>query len=175
MKFTQTKIEGVYIVEIEPKEDERGFFARTWCIDAFKEHNIDHELSQCSVSSNKKKGTLRGMHYQAEPHAESKLVRATKGSVYDVALDLRPSSKTFKQWISVELSAKNHKALFIPKGCAHGFQSLTDETEVLYMISNPYVPGFGRGVRWNDPAFGIRWPIAEPILADRDRDFPDFE
>jgi len=174
MKFLQTPIPGTFVIDLEPREDDRGFFARTWCQREFEEHDLDSNLSQCSISVNKKRGTLRGMHYQAAPHEEAKLVRCTKGAIYDVVLDLRSDSPTFKQWISEELTAQNHRALFIPKGCAHGFQTLEDDTEVLYLISVFYVPDSARGVRCDDPAFAITWPIEEKILSEKDQQLPDF-
>jgi dTDP-4-dehydrorhamnose 3,5-epimerase len=174
MRFTETKLSGVLIVDIEPKEDERGFFARTWCVKEFEDHGLDAALAQCSISFNTHRGMLRGMHYQIAPHEESKLVRVTKGAIYDVALDLRRDAQTYKQWIALALSAENRRGLFIPKGCAHGFQALEDETEVHYMISVPYHADSALGVRWNDPSFGIIWPIADAILSERDRQFSDF-
>jgi dTDP-4-dehydrorhamnose 3,5-epimerase len=172
MKFTPTKIAGVWILEPERHEDDRGWFARTWCAQEFREHGLVAEFTQCSMSFNRRKGTLRGMHWQVAPHEEAKLVRCTRGSMFDVALDLRPSSPTFRQWVGAELTAENGQALFIPEGCAHGFQTLADDTEVFYQIAGEYHPASGRGVRWNDPAFRIAWPLAEPLLSLRDRAFP---
>lgn len=172
MKFSPTKIPGVRILSPERHEDERGWFARTWCLHEFEAHGLNPQLIQCSASFNRKRGTLRGMHYQAVPHEEAKLVRCTRGALFDVALDLRPNSTTARQWVDVELTEDNGLALYIPEGCAHGFQTLTDNTEVLYHISHDFHPDSARGVRWNDPALGIPWPVQEPILSDRDRNLP---
>lgn len=174
MKFIETPLEGVYLIELEPVHDERGFFARTWCKEEFQEHGLNPNLAQCSLSFNKKKGTLRGMHYQCEPHQEAKLVRCCAGAIYDVVLDLRRGSQTFGKWFVAELSASDQKTLYIPEGCAHGFQSLEDESTVFYQISESYHPESARGVRWNDPLFSIKWPIATPILSERDRSFADY-
>ena len=175
MKFIPTRLKGAFIIDVEPMEDERGFFARSWCVDEFIEHGLDPHLAQCSVSFNKKRGTLRGMHYQGAPHAETKVVRCTAGSIYDVIVDVRPDSDTFRQWISVELSAANRRMIYVPVGFAHGFQSLVEDSEVFYMVSAPYHPEFSRSVRWNDPQFAIEWPHEdERVISDRDRDYPDF-
>ena len=175
MIFTETALAGAYVIEPERLGDERGFFARTFCAEAFAARGLAMTFAQQSVSFNARKGTLRGMHYQASPYEEAKLIRCTMGAVLDVILDLRPGAATFKQWVAVELSAANRRMLYVPKGLAHGFVTLADETELFYQMTEPYHPGMARGVRWNDPAFGIAWPIAEPILSDRDRAFPDFE
>jgi dTDP-4-dehydrorhamnose 3,5-epimerase len=174
MRFTETSIPGVWIVDLEPVHDERGFFARTWCPDELGANGLDPALAQCSISFTRHPGTLRGMHYQEAPHAEVKLVRCTRGTVYDVALDLRPGSATFRQWTATELSGENRRALYIPEGCAHGLQTLEPDCEVLYHISTPHTPGAAKGVRWDDPAFDIRWPLPHPTLSDRDRSWPDF-
>ena len=174
MKFTPLPLQGACLIEIEPIEDERGFFARTWCAEEFKSHGLSPGLSQCSISFNKRCGTLRGMHYQAEPFAETKLVRCSSGEIYDVIVDLRRSSPTCGNWYSVELSAANHKMLYVPEGFAHGFQTLTDGAEVCYQISQVYKLEYSRGVRWNDPSFNIPWPISDAIISERDRIFPDF-
>ena len=174
MKFIPTEISGVWIVDLERHEDERGSFARTWCAAEFAKHGLNPRLAQCSASFNKKKGTLRGMHYQAVPHEEAKLVRCTRGAIFDVALDLRANLPTFKRWVGVELSAGNGRALYIPEGCAHGFQTLEDNTEVFYQMTEPFHPEAVRGVRWNDPQFGVQWPIFDPIISDRDRNLPLF-
>jgi dTDP-4-dehydrorhamnose 3,5-epimerase len=158
----------------EPREDERGFFARTWCERECGERGMNLHVAQCNVSFNKKVGTLRGLHYQAAPFEEAKLVRCTHGSIYDVIVDLRPASPTFKRHLAVVLSAGNRRALYVPEGCAHGFQTLEDDTEVFYQMSAPYSADHARGVRWDDPAFGIEWPAAERNMADRDRAYPDF-
>ena len=174
MKFSPTALVGAYVIDIEPVADERGFFVRSWCREEFARRGLNPDLAQCSISFNKKRGTLRGMHYQAKPHEETKVVRCTRGAIYDVILDLRPESSTFRKWIAVELSADNRRMLYIPAGLAHGFQSLTDDTEVFYQISTPYHPESARGARWNDPAFGIEWPVAERVISDKDRQYPDF-
>ena len=175
MKFLETKLKSAYVIEIEPMEDERGFFARSWCLNEFKKYGLDPRLVQCNISYNKKKGTLRGMHYQAAPYEEAKLVRCTRGAVYDVIIDLRPLSVTFKQWIAVELSAENQKMLYVPEGFAHGFQTLEDSTEVFYQMSEFYYPEYARGVRWDDSAFGIEWPYCDlRIISERDKQYPDF-
>ena len=174
MKFSPTALAGACIIDIEPVPDERGFFARSWCREEFAKHGLNPDLAQCSISFNKKCGTLRGMHYQAKPHEETKVVRCTRGAIYDVIVDLRPESSTFRKWIAVELSADSRRMLYIPAGFAHGFQSLTDDTEVFYQISAPYHPESARGIRWDDPAFGIEWPVAERVISDKDRQYPDF-
>lgn len=168
MIFEETKLKGAYVINIEPIEDERGFFARSFCQKEFEQLGLNPCVAQCNISFNKKKGTLRGMHYQAAPHEEAKLVSCVKGSIYDVIIDLRPGSITYCQWVSVELSAENHKMLYIPEGFAHGFQTLEDNTEVFYQMSEFYHPESARGVRWNDPAFGIEWPSAELIISEKD-------
>jgi dTDP-4-dehydrorhamnose 3,5-epimerase len=173
--FRETTLPGVFVIEPEPREDHRGFFARTWCQREFAEHGLDPRLVQCSISFNRRRGTLRGMHYQAAPHAEAKLIRCTRGAMWDVALDLRPASPTFRQHVGVELTADNRVALYIPEGLAHGFQTLADETEVVYQMSEFYAPEGARGIRFDDPAFAIRWPLANPILLERDRTYADFE
>ena len=174
MIFRETKLMGVFEIRVEPKGDERGFFARSWCRREFEQHGLNPTVVQCNISFNERKGTLRGMHYQAEPHGEAKLVRCTQGRVYDVAVDLRTGSPTYKQWAGVELSAGERKMLYIPVGCAHGFLTLEDETEVFYQMSEFYEPGAGRGVRWDDPAFGISWPAGMAVISDRDRTYPNF-
>ncbi len=174
MIIKETKLNGVYLIEPERLEDHRGFFARTWCEREFNTVGINPKLVQCSISFNRKKGTLRGMHYQDTPYKEAKLVRCTMGAVYDVAVDLRPESKTFQQWTSVELTADNRKMVYIPEGVAHGFITLMDNTEVFYQISEFYMAEYARGVRWNDPAFGIHWPCSVTVISDRDQNYPDF-
>jgi dTDP-4-dehydrorhamnose 3,5-epimerase len=162
------------ILELERHEDSRGFFARTWCQREFTEHGLDSRLVQCGLSWNRRRGTLRGMHYQAPPHAEVKLIRCTRGAIWDVALDLRPESPSFRRHVGVELSAENHAMLYVPEGVAHGFQTLVDDTEVCYQMSEFYAPESAHGVRFNDPAFAIRWPIPDPIVLERDATYPDF-
>jgi dTDP-4-dehydrorhamnose 3,5-epimerase len=175
VKFAETFLKGAYIVEMEPHRDERGFFARTWCRQEFEAHNLNPNLAQCSTSFNKRRGTLRGLHYQADPYPEAKLVRCTRGSIYDLIVDIRPGSTTFKKWLSVELSAENLLMLYVPEGFAHGFQTLEDDTEVFYQISEFYHPECSRGIGWNDPGFDFRWPIEERIMSERDQSFPDFK
>jgi len=174
MQLRETIISGAFLIEPERREDERGFFARTWCQREFEEHGLDTRLVQCSISYNRTAGTLRGMHFQREPYVEAKLVRCTAGAIHDVILDLRPSSPTCLSWISVELTAANRLALYVPAGLAHGFQTLVDDTEVYYQISEFYHPESADGVRWDDPAFRIRWPLANPILSPRDKQYPDY-
>jgi dTDP-4-dehydrorhamnose 3,5-epimerase len=169
-----TKLAGAVVIEPEPLTDERGFFARTFSREEFIAVGLDGDVAQCSVSFNGVSGTLRGLHYQAEPFAEAKLVRCTQGAIYDVIVDLRPESPTFCDWVAIELSATNRLGLFVPKGLAHGFQTLSDAAEVYYQISVRYEPSSARGVRWNDPRFGIEWPAAERMISARDQAFPDF-
>lgn len=175
MIFRETKLQGVFIVELERLEDSRGFFALCWSERDFTAHGLNPKLVECNLAFNQRKGTLRGMHYQVAPHAQAKLVRCTNGAIYDVAVDLRPQSETFKQWVAVELTADNHRMIYVPEGFAHGYQSLIDNSEVIYQMSAPYAPAAARGVRWNDPAFAIDWPPGEPILIDRDCEYPDFD
>lgn len=175
MKFCETKLPGVFGILLDPAADERGFFARTWCQKEFEDQGLNSNLVQCSVSLNSRKGTLRGMHYQAAPFAETKVVRCTAGAIYDVVLDLREQSPTFKQWFAAVLSAENRHSLYIPEGFAHGFLTLTEESEVLYQMSEFYHPEAARGVRWNDPAFQIAWPEKVKVISERDRTYPDFE
>jgi dTDP-4-dehydrorhamnose 3,5-epimerase len=175
MIFRETRLDGAFIVEPKKFEDERGFFAHSWSEREFAEHGLDSRLAECSISFNRKRGTLRGMHYQAAPHGQVKLVRCTMGSIYDVIIDLRAGSPTFKQWIGVELTAENRLMLYIPKNFAHGFQTLADDTEVFYQMSDVYIRESEAGVRWNDPAFCIAWPEAtKVVLNNRDRIYPDF-
>jgi dTDP-4-dehydrorhamnose 3,5-epimerase len=166
--FTKTDVKGAYIVELEKIHDERGFFARSWDKKEFEMKGIDSNLVQCSISFNKLKGTLRGIHYQKVPFEESKLVSCTKGKIFDVVIDLRPNSTSYKKWISVELTEQNQKMIFIPKGCAHGFQTLDDNTEVFYQISEVYNPESSRGIRWNDPKFNINWPLEISNISEKD-------
>ncbi len=174
MIFTETPLKSAYIIELEQIEDERGFFARSWCAREFAELGLNPNLVQCNVSFNKKKGTLRGMHYQASPHEEAKMVRCTKGSLYDVIVDLRKDSPTFKQWFSVDLTAENRKQLYIPEGFAHGFLTLEDGTEIFYHMTEFYHPESAKRIRWNDSAFQIKWPISDWIISEQDRGYPDF-
>jgi dTDP-4-dehydrorhamnose 3,5-epimerase len=174
MKFLETKIPGVFEISIEPKTDERGFFARSWCAQEFESHGLNPRLAQCSISFNTHKGTLRGVHYQVAPYQEAKLVRCTRGAIFDVAIDLRPQSPTFKAWVSAVLTAELRNMLFVPEGCAHGFLTLENDTEVLYQMSEVFDPDSARGVRWNDPAFQIAWPARVEQISERDRTCPDF-
>jgi dTDP-4-dehydrorhamnose 3,5-epimerase len=174
MIFTETRLTGAFLIAPERRQDERGFFARTWCQQEFADEGLQTAWVQCNISFNRQRGTLRGMHYQAAPYEEAKLVRCTMGAVYDVIIDLRADSPTYRQWLAVELTADNRLMLFIPKGFAHGFQTLTDETEVFYQMSQFYAPDYGRGVRWDDPAFNIAWPADKRIISERDQGFPDF-
>lgn len=174
MIFQETKLTGVFEIQIEAKADERGFFARTWCQQEFESHGLNSQLAQCSVSFNTRKGTLRGMHYQAAPFPETKVVRCTRGSLYDVVLDLREQSPTFKQWIGVTLDAEKRNMVYVPEGCAHGFITLEAETEIFYQISEFFKPELSRGVRWDDSAFQIAWPAPVQLISERDRTYPDF-
>ena len=175
MIFTETKLKGAYLIELEMLEDERGFFARSWSQREFEEQGLDARLAECNLSFNKREGTLRGMHYQVRPHGQPKLVRCTRGAIYDVIVDLRPGSETFKQWVGFELTPDNGRMLYIPEEFAHGFQTLADDSEVFYQMSTPYAPESARGVRFDDPAFRIEWPEAtKRIIIARDREYPDF-
>jgi dTDP-4-dehydrorhamnose 3,5-epimerase len=174
MIFTETTLKGAFLIEPERRPDERGFFARAWCQQEFAAIGLEPRWVQCNISFNRQRGTLRGMHYQAAPYAEAKLVRCTMGAIHDVIIDLRADSSTFRQWLAVELTADNRLILFIPKGFAHGFQTLTDDTEVFYQMSQFYAPDYARGVRWGDPAFNIPWPADKRIISARDLGFPDF-
>jgi len=173
--FLHTELAGAMIVELETQVDQRGFFARSWCAREFEAQGLNPKIVQCSVSYNEKRGTLRGMHYQAEPHPEAKLVRCTRGAIHDVIIDLRPDSETYTRWLGVDLTESNHRMLYVPEGFAHGFQTLSDGTEVFYQMSAFYEPDCARGVRWNDPHFAIQWPLTDPIISPRDQKFPDFE
>jgi dTDP-4-dehydrorhamnose 3,5-epimerase len=173
MIFKPTPIAGVYIIQPERMADDRGYFARTWCAKEFAAHGLETRLAQCSVSFNHRAGTLRGMHYQAAPFGEVKLVRCTSGAIFDVALDLRPDSPTFCRWFGAELSAENGSMLFLPVGVAHGFQTLAGASEVFYQISEFYTAQASRGVRWNDPLFAIAWPLPVSVIAPRDAGYPD--
>lgn len=173
MRFVPTEVPGAWLIEEERFADERGYFARTWCTREFAANGLEAAVVQCSVSFNARRGTLRGMHYQAPPRAEVKLVRCTRGAIFDVAVDLRPGSTAFRRWVGVELTAENGRALYIPKGFAHGFLTLADETEVFYQMSEFYGPVEARGLRWDDPFVGVRWPASPQVMASRDRDYPD--
>lgn len=172
MRFTPTPLAGACVVEIEPKADDRGFFARAFCRAEFRDHQLNPEIDQCSISFNASRGTLRGMHFQAVPHEEDKLVRCTAGAIFDVIVDIRRTSPTFGAWFGVELSAANRRQLYVPKGFAHGFLTLGDAAEVFYQISVPFDPAGARGIRWNDPAIGIAWPFDPAVISPRDAALP---
>ena len=174
MIFTETKLKGAFTIDLEPIEDERGFFARTWCKKEFKAHGLNSDLAQCNTSFNKKKGTLRGMHYQTAPHEEAKLVRCTMGTIYDVIIDIRIKSKTYLQWFACELTSENRKMLYVPEGFVHGFQTLEDNCEVFYQMTEFYHPDCSKGIRWDDPTFDIKWPGETKIISARDQSYPEF-
>lgn len=174
MIFKETPLKDACIIEIEKREDQRGFFARGWCQKEFEEHGLNSRLVQANISFNHKKGTLRGMHYQLAPFAETKLVRCTRGALYDVIIDVRPDSPTYKQWFGVELTGDNYRMLYVPEGFAHGFQTLEDNTEATYQVSEFYAPGHEQGVRYNDPAFAIQWPLEVQVISDKDRSWPEY-
>jgi len=172
MIFAETLLKGAFVIDLQPMEDERGLFARSFCRDEFGRMGLKTEVAQCNVSQNRKKGTLRGMHFQLPPKAEAKLVRCTRGAVYDVIVDLRADSGTYRRWTAVELTERNLKMLYIPEGMAHGFQTLADDTEVFYQMFEYYSPEHASGVRWDDPAFGIRWPLDNPVISRKDLSYP---
>lgn len=174
MIFTETKLNKAYIIEIKKIEDERGFFGRSWCKNELEEHGLNANMAQANTSFSFKKGTLRGMHFQVHPFQETKLIRCVRGAIYDVIIDLRPESSTFKQWIGTELSAENYKMLYVPEGFAHGFLTLTDNAEVYYNVTAFYTPGAERGIRWNDPQFKINWPFQPLIVSEKDNEHPGF-
>ena len=175
MKFHKTSISNVYLVEIECIADDRGFFARTFCHKEFLLHGLHSHFVQCNTSSNRRRGTLRGLHFQEEPFAEEKLIRCTSGAIYDVVVDLREHSSTYCQWISRELTSKNGHMLYIPEGCAHGFQTLEDNTEVFYQMTHEFVPSAAKGVRWDDPVFAIQWPLPVVAISPKDQQYPLFQ
>lgn len=175
MKFKETKIQGAWLIEPDIKADERGFFARGFCEEEFREQGISFNIRQANIAHNRFKNTLRGLHYQIEPHAEKKLVRCVRGAIYDVIADVRPGSPTYQQWTGVELSSENYAMLLVPEGCAHGYQTLFDDTEVHYMVSALYAPESERGIQWDDPAFNIRWRNGgDPIISEKDTKWPEF-
>jgi dTDP-4-dehydrorhamnose 3,5-epimerase len=172
MIFTELALRGAYMVDVELREDERGHFARSFCAEEFARHDLKIHVAQCNVSFNRRKGTLRGMHFQAPPKEEAKLVRCTRGSVHDVIVDLRDGSPTFARWVAVVLSEENSRMIYVPEGFAHGFQTLVDNSDVFYQMFQSYSQELARGFRWDDPAFGIRWPLSDPIVSERDRMLP---
>lgn len=174
MIFQELPLQGAFTIDLEPRRDERGFFSRAFCQKEFAQHGLRTEVAQANLSQNVSRGTLRGMHYQREPFAEVKVVRCVNGSIYDVIIDIRPESHTFRKWLGVELSRDNRRALYVPEGFAHGYQALEDDTEVLYLVSQFYAPAHEAAIRWNDPQFGIRWPLPDPILSPKDAVHPDF-
>lgn len=174
MIFTETRLKGAFFIHLERLDDERGFFARSWCEQEFQAHGIHAAWVQCNISFNTAIGTLRGMHFQAAPHEEAKLIRCTMGAIYDVLVDLRPDSTSYLQWVAAELNSQNRAMVFAPAGVAHGFLSLTASSEVFYMMSERYVPGCSRGVRWNDPALAITWPSEVRVISRQDMSWPDW-
>ena len=174
MRFTETAIAGVFVVDADVFPDPRGEFVRAWVADDYQEQGLDGAIVQCSVSHNPRRGTLRGLHYQIAPFEGAKTVRTTRGAIFDVAVDLRPASSTFLAWVGVELTDANRRSLYVPAGCAHGYQTLVDDAEMMYFTSAPYAPAHQAGVRWDDPAFGIAWPLEPTLMHERDRTYPDF-
>ena len=174
MIFSETELPGAFVIDLEKIEDERGFFARAWCQRELRDHGLESRIAQCNMSFNKRKGTLRGMHFQRPPHEEVKLIRCIRGALYDVIIDLRPESAANKRWIGVELTAENRRMLYVPRGFAHGFQTLEEDTETFYMVSEFYTPGAESGVRWDDPSFGIDWPLPPSEISDKDQQWADF-
>jgi dTDP-4-dehydrorhamnose 3,5-epimerase len=172
--FAETPLNGAFVLKLEKHRDDRGYFARTFCVEEFKAHGLNSHLVQCSTAFNIQRGTLRGFHWQASPKTEEKLVRVTRGAIHDVIVDLRTESPTYLQHAAIELSADNGRMLYIPKGFAHGLQTLADNTEVFYQMSESFAPDCSRGARWNDPAFGVEWPLPNPVLNERDRTWEDF-
>jgi dTDP-4-dehydrorhamnose 3,5-epimerase len=175
MRFIETALPGAYVIELERREDDRGFNARTWCEREFREHGLATGPVQANVIFNRRRGTLRGMHYQVPPHAESKLFRVTRGAVHDVIIDLRPDSPTYEQRAAFELTADSYRMLYVPERFAQGFQTLADDTELVYQVSAFYAPEFERGIRHDDPAFGIEWPLAVDVISQKDRSWPDYQ
>jgi dTDP-4-dehydrorhamnose 3,5-epimerase len=175
MRFTETKLKGAFILDLEQREDPRGFFARTFCQKEFEQHGLKPSVAQCNCSYNHKKGTMRGMHYQLPPAAETKLVRCTHGAIYDVIIDLRADSPTYMQWVGVELTAQNRRQLYVPELFAHGYLTLSETSEVAYQVGEFYTPGYERGIRYDDPAFGIKWPVPIEVISDKDATWPAFK
>jgi dTDP-4-dehydrorhamnose 3,5-epimerase len=174
MIFAETKLPGAFIIELEKREDERGFFARAWCKKEFEAHGLNSDWVQANLAFSKRRGTLRGLHYQIAPYEEAKLMRCIRGAIYDVIIDLRPESPTYKRWLGVELTADNHKMLYVPEGFAHGYQTLMDNTETFYQASQFYSPESERGLRYDDPAFAIEWPIDVQVISDKDKSWSDY-
>ena len=174
MIFKETTLRNAFLIEIEKREDQRGFFARTWCKREFAANNLNVNLVQANIAVSKKRGMLRGMHYQAAPYEEAKLVRCTTGAIFDVIIDLRPDSSTYKQWVGFELTGESHRMIYVPEGFAHGYQTLTEHAEVFYQVSQVYSPESERGVRYDDPAFGIKWPVEALVISDKDKSWPDY-
>jgi len=174
MNFTETRLKDAHIIDIKEIADERGFFARGWCQDEFETHGLNPNIVQLNIGFNHKRGTLRGMHFQKAPKAEVKLVRCTRGAIFDVLIDLRRNSPTYGQWLGVELTEENHRMLYVPEGFAHGYQTLVDRTEICYQTSEFYAPELASGVCFDDPAFGIQWPLAVEIISNRDRNWPPY-
>lgn len=174
MIFAETKLPGAFIIEVERLEDERGFFARAWCKKEFEAHSLNSDWAQANLAFSRRGGTLRGLHYQVAPYEEAKLVRCIRGAIYDVIVDLRPESPTYRQWLGVELTADNRKMLYVPEGFAHGYQTLADNTETFYQVSQFYSPESERGLRYDDPAFGIEWPIDVQVISDKDKSWSDY-
>ena len=172
MKVIETPLADLFVVEIEPLNDDRGFFARSFCVRDFQAHGLEPTIVQCNISFNEKAGTLRGLHFQGSPHEEAKLVRCTRGAIYDVAVDIRRNSRTYLKWYATELTSENRRMMFIPRGFGHGFQTLVDKSEVFYLMSEFYHPESARGLAWDDPMLRITWPIANPIMSDKDRSYP---
>jgi dTDP-4-dehydrorhamnose 3,5-epimerase len=175
MKFIETNVKGCLIIEPDRFDDDRGFFSKIWDVNEFRQHGLSTDFAQFNLAFNHRKGTLRGMHFQAVPHEEVKLVRCTRGAVFDVIVDLRRASPTYLQWSGVELSEENYRTYYVPQGCAHGYVTLTDRAEVTYNVSTGYAPQSARGVRWNDPVFGIKWPMQPTVINSRDNTYPDYE
>jgi dTDP-4-dehydrorhamnose 3,5-epimerase len=174
MLFKETRIKGAFVVELEKRGDDRGFFARAFCRKEFEAQGLVFNPVQANIGASRLRGTLRGLHYQARPHEEKKLVRCTAGAVFDVIVDLRPVSPSYRKWFGVELTPENHKMLYVPEGCAHGYLTLADRTELFYLVSEFYAPGAERGIRWNDPAFGVEWPVRPLVMSEKDAGWPDF-
>jgi len=175
MIFTQTRVLGAYVIDLERRADDRGFFARAWCQQEFEAQGLTARVAQVNVSGNTHKGTVRGLHYQIAPHQEAKVVCCTRGAVYDVAVDLRPESATYSRWVAVELTAGNRRLFYVPEGCAHGYQTLTDDAELLYLMSQFYFPELSYGVRYDDPTFGVEWPLAVTTISNADQSWPDYQ